>query len=191
MSASDIQSTKKPAEDFTRTWRYKVGLAMIIAGNGVIVIGLFLPILGAGASVVGAAVLGGELVSLASIAFLGKEGFMAIKSKVFAFVKAGYAARVGPVRHYIGIVLLCTNLLTTYIIAAYAWTAFESTTPERPMPAIWGLDFAQQGEMVFWLLLSGEITFLIAIYVLGADWWEKFRNIFVWKNPDEQIESAI
>ena len=33
MSASENQSTEKPAADFTKTWRYKVGLFMIIAGN--------------------------------------------------------------------------------------------------------------------------------------------------------------
>ena len=46
------------------------------------------------------------------------------------------------------------------------------------------LDFAQQGTMVFWLFLIGEISFLVAIYVLGADWWGKFRRIFVWEAPE-------
>ena len=31
--------------DFTKTWRYKVGLTMIIAGNGVILLALLLPLL--------------------------------------------------------------------------------------------------------------------------------------------------
>ncbi len=177
--------------DFTRTWRYKVGLFMIIVGNLGILIALVLPFLGFGAGTVGALVLGGEVVSLASIVFLGKEGFKAIKSKVFAFVKAGYAAPVGRVRHSIGIVLLCANALTTLTMAAYAWSAFDRTTPESPMPVIWGLDFAQQGSMVFWLFLIGEVSFLIAIYVLGADWWGRFRDVIVWKKVDEQIESAV
>ena len=183
MSASENQSTDMPAKDFTGTWRYKVGLFMIIAGNLVILVALVLPLLGVGAGIVGTMVLAGEIVSLGSIAFLGKEGFKAIKAKAFAFVKAGYAARVGRVRHYFGIVLLCTNVLTTFILMLYAWTAFDATTPENPMPAIWGLDFAQQASLVFWLFLIGEIPFLVAIYVLGADWWGKFRRIFVWEAP--------
>ena len=174
------------ADDFTRTWRYKVGFGLIIVGHGILLLGFLLPMLGADATILGAAVLGGELVSLASMGFLGKEGFMAIKSKVFAFVKSGFAAHIGPIRHYIGIVLLGTNALTTYIIAAYAWTAFSTTTVEDPMPNIWGLDFAQQGTLVFWLLLIGEVSFLMAIYVLGADWWEKFRQLLVW--PGEKVE---
>ena len=184
MSALENQSTEEPAKDFTGTWRYKVGLFMIIAGNLGILVALVLPLLGVGAGIVGAMVLGGEIVSLASIAFLGKEGFKAIKAKAFAFVKAGYAASVGPVRHYIGIVLLCTNVVTTYITVLYAWAAFKATTPENPMPVIWGLEFAQQESLVIWLFLIGEISFLISIYVLGADWWGRFRRIFVWEAPE-------
>lgn len=41
-----------------------------------------------------------------------------------------------------------------------------------------GLDVEQQGSLVFWLFLIGEVSFLVAIYVLGADRWEKFRRIF-------------
>jgi len=191
MDTAESQSTEMLAEGFTRTWRYKIGLVMIIVGNGAVLIGLLLPMLGVSASIVGAVVLGGELVSLASIAFLGKEGFKAIKSKAFGFAKAGYAASVGSIRHYIGLALACTNALTTYIMVLYAWTAFDVTTAEGPMPAVWGLDFAQQGVMVFWLFIIGEISFLVAIYVLGADWWERFRDVIVWKKPDEHIESAI
>ena len=176
---SEAETQAAAGEDITGTWRYKVGLFMIIAGNGVIILGLFLPALGFNASVVGAAVLGGEAVSLGSIAFLGKEGFKAIKNKFFAFIGSGFAAEVGPTRHRVGIALLCTNVVTTYLIAAYAWMAFEATNPETPMPAVWGLEFAQQGDMVFWLLVIGEVSFLVAIYVLGAEWWGRFRSLFV------------
>ena len=34
------------------------------------------------------------------------------------------------------------------------------------------------------LFLVGEIGFLVAIYVLGGDWWEKFRNIFIWSGQE-------
>ena len=92
MSTAETKSPETLAEDFTRTWRYKVGLAMIIVGNGGIVVALLLPLVGAGAGTVGALVVGGEVVSLASIAFLGKEGFKAIKSKAFGVVKGGFVA---------------------------------------------------------------------------------------------------
>lgn len=184
MSAPENQLESTPAVDFTRTWRYKVGLTMIIVGNLGILFALAMPALGAGAGAVGALVVGGEIVSLASIIFLGKEGFKAIKSKFFAFVKASYTGSVGRTRHYIGIVFLCANVLTYFILALYAWDSFGAATTEGPHPIVWGLNLAHQESLVCWLFLIGEGSFLIAIYVLGADWWGKFRRIFVW-SPSE------
>ena len=181
MTLSDNSSEKASAADFTRTWRYKVGFTMIVVGNLGILLALVLPALGVGAGAVGAMVVGGEIVSLASIVFLGKAGFKAIKSKFFAFVKASYTGPVGKTRHYVGVTLLCTNVLTTFILAFYAWDSFAAATPTGPHPIVWGLDLAQQASLVEWLFLIGEISFLIAIYVLGANWWGKFRRIFVWE----------
>ena len=181
MTSPDNQSPATQDTDFTKSWRYKIGLTMIIVGNLGILFALVMPALGVGAGAVGALVVGGEIVSLASIAFLGKEGFKAIKSKFFAFVKASYARPVGKTRHYIGIVLLCANVLTYFILALYAWDSFAAATPKGPHPIVWGLDLDQQASMVEWLFLIGELAFLVAIYVLGADWWGRFRRIFVWE----------
>jgi len=167
--------------DFTKTWRYKVGLTMIIVGNLGILFALAMPAFGAGTSTVGTMVIGGEVLSLASIIFLGKAGFKAIKSKFTGAIKAEYTKPIGKGRHYVGIVLLCTSVLTTFILALYAWDSFAAATPQGPHPIVWGLDLAQQASMVAWLFLIGEISFLISIYVLGADWWGRFRRIFVWE----------
>ena len=184
MTSSADQSAGTPAAEFTSTWRYKLGFAMIIGGNLGIVVAVLLGFMGLGAGTVGALVVGGEIVSLASIVFLGKEGFKAIKSKAVAFVKSGYTAPVGKARHYIGIALLCTSVLTTYLMMIYAWDAFAAATGEGAATAVWGLDIAQQGDLVFSLFLTGEIAFLVSLYVLGADWWDKFRSIFVWEAPE-------
>ena len=62
MNPRESPPTDKPADDFTKTWRYKVGLFMIIVGNLGIVIALALPFFGVPAAVVGALVVGGEIV---------------------------------------------------------------------------------------------------------------------------------
>ena len=67
MSDSEPKPTEKPAEDFTRTWRYKVGLTMIIGGNLGILLGALLGFVGVGAATIGALVVGGEIVSLATV----------------------------------------------------------------------------------------------------------------------------
>ena len=186
MSTTETQAAEAVSNDFTQTWRYKVGLFMIVVGNLGIVVALVLPIFGVPAAVIGALVVGGEVVSLGSIVFLGKEGFKAIKSKIFGAVKAAYAGPVSRTRHRIGITLLCANIVTTYTMMLYAWDAFAAATAKGPTAAVWGLDVAQQGDLVFWLFLIGELSVLIAIYVLGADWWGKFRKLFVWEAPEKQ-----
>ena len=177
--ASDV--AQQPAEDFTRSWRYKAGIGLFTIGHLILVLGLVSPMLGLGAGVVSALVVGGEVIALTSIVFLGKEGFKAIKAKLFGFLKAGYAAEVGRTRHRIGVVLLCTNVLTLYVMMIYAWAALELSKAEVPVLEVWGMSVAEQSSMVFWLFLIGELSFLAAIYVLGADWWGRFRALFIWK----------
>ena len=171
-------------QDFTKTWRYKVGLGLIIVGNGILLLGIIMPALGAGASTVGTMVIGGEIISLASIAFLGKEGFKAIKNKALGFIKSTYTGSVGATRHYLGITLLASNVIIHYIIALYLWDVFGASSAEGPAPLIWGLDFGQQESMITWLYLICEISFLSALYILGGDGWEKFRNMIVWSAPE-------
>ena len=180
---------------FEQSWRYKIGLTLIIVGHLSMITGLLLPVLGiipdGGAGLVGVLILGGEGLSLLSIIFLGKAGFLAIKKKIFGAVKEGFATRPGPVRHYIGI--LCFNLhwVQMYVATVYAWTAFEITEPDKPWPPVWGLDLDGQSTLVLTLFLIGEIGFIASIYLLGADWWGKFRDLVVWNADDAApVETA-
>ena len=184
MTSPDNPSEIESSTDFTRTWRYKIGFAMIAVGNLGILLALVLPALGVRAGAVGAMVVGGEIVSLASIVFLGKAGFKAIKSKFVGAVKASYTGPVSKARHYLGIALLLTNLLVTSILALYAMDSMGAATPDGPHPIVWGLDLEQQKTMLTWVFLIDPISFLLAIYVLGADWWGRFRRIFVWEAPE-------
>ena len=51
LSTAETQSTEKLAEGFTRTWRYKVGMFLIVGGHVILLIGLVLPFLGMRAQV--------------------------------------------------------------------------------------------------------------------------------------------
>jgi hypothetical protein len=185
MTTSDSQSEAIPGDDFIRSWRYNIGLTLIIVGNLGILIGVLLGVVGVGAATIGALMVGGEVVSLASIVFLGKEGFKAIKNKVVAFAKSPYTTPVGKTRHYIGVTLLLTNVVTNFLMMLYSSDAFAVAAAEGPAAAVWGLDIETQGSLVLWLFMIGELSFLVGIYVLGADWWDKFRRIFVWEAPEK------
>ena len=166
--------------------RYKAGLFLFIGGHLVLLGGILLPALGmageGGAKLAGAMVLGGELVAMASIVFLGKEGFLKLKSKITGAVKEGYVEPVGRARHYLGLVLFFFNVAVAYFIVYYAWVSFGAATPEMPMTEVWGLGLGDQWEMLATLFIVGEISFLVSIYVLGADWWGRFRDLIVWSD---------
>ena len=181
MTSSDYSSTASLDTDFTKTWRYKLGFTMIVVGNLGILLGMVMSAFGAGASTVGALVVGGEIVSLASIIFLGKSGFKAIKAKFVGAIKADYAKPVGKGRHYIGIALLWTNMVATYILVVYGWASFDFLMAGNLQFEFARLDLAQQKTLAFWIFFIGEISFLVGIYMLGAEWWGKFRRIFVWE----------
>jgi len=81
--------------------------------------------------------------------------------------------------------MLLTNVLITAILALYAAESMVEVAPTGPQPIVWGLGWEQQKTLVAWLFLIDQISFLSAIYVLGADWWGRFRRIFVWEgHPD-------
>ena len=113
MTTPAEQSGATATADFTKTWRFEVGLFLIIGGHLVLLAGLLSPFIGAGAGVVGAMVVAGQIMTCSSIIFFGKQGFIAIKNKFVAFAKSTYTAPAGRTRHRIGIVLLLTNVVTT------------------------------------------------------------------------------
>ena len=178
--------------DFTKSWRYKAGIFMFFGGQIALVVGLVLPVLGlASAGLTGLLVVGGELTTISSIVFLGKAGFLAIKKKLFGALKTGFEMPIGRTRHYLGIAILFVNMFTTYTTAIYAWAAFSASTPDAPTaPVVWGLDLEGQESLVMWLFIAGQACFLVAIYVLGGDWWERVRNLVIWKSHDERIGSS-
>ncbi len=180
----------RPADEFTNSWRYKAGLGLIIFGHVILILGVLSPMFGVGAGTASVMVLGGELIGLSSIVILGKEGFMAIKSRLLGFVKADFAGPVGRARHRIGIMLICTNVVTLYVLMFYAWIALELSLGAEPVLEVWGLSIEQQKSMVFWLFLVGEFSFLVGIYTLGAEWWGRFRALFVWNETESSAGGA-
>ena len=191
MSTTEVQSTEKSVKDFERSWRYKTGLFLIVVGHiGMLVLLPALTMMGVGATTASVLFIVSEAMTLSSIFFLGKEGFKAIKAKFTGAIKASWTGHVGKTRHRIGIVLILTNAFTTYVMLVYAWAAFSTETADDPFPQIFGLSYAAQQDLLYWLFLTGEITFLLGIYVLGATWWGKFRSLFLWEGRQAESSST-
>ncbi|MGD8369954.1 MAG: hypothetical protein PVG64_03700 [Syntrophobacterales bacterium] len=174
------------AIEFKKSYRYRIGMTLIIVGHLILVLAIVLPFLGLGASGAGFLFASGEAMAWLSIVFLGKEGFKEIKGKIFRTAKAGFVAPVGRLRHYIGIFLVFFNGLTAWTLLLLVLLISSRATPELPTPEVWGLDWSQQNDLAIFLLVAGEVTFFIGIYVLGADWWDRFRQLFIWKPVKSQ-----
>jgi hypothetical protein len=102
-----------------------------------------------------------DLALMAAVAIWGKPGFQYVKAKVFGFLKLGLPPdRVGPVRHAIG--------LTMFVLPiAFAWLS----------PYLSEVTGESLGRMPYAVI--GDVVFLTSFFVLGGDFWDKFRSLFV------------
>ena len=95
--------------------------------------------------------------------------------------RAGFEKPVGLVRHSVGIALLLANFFTSLTLSVFAWASYAVAPDE----VVWGMSLDQQASFYTTLFVSGELAFPVGIVVLGADWWERFRGLFLWHPPAE------
>jgi len=104
-----------------------------------------------------------ELFSIAAIAIMGKSGFNYFKERFFSFLKKyGPADRVSRTRYRIGLVMFCLPIF-------FGWLApyFPHIVP--------GYETHR-----FWVNLIGDMMFVSSLFVLGGDFWDKIRALFVY-----------
>jgi hypothetical protein len=103
-----------------------------------------------------------ELFTVAAVAILGKSGFHLIKERVFGFLKKhGPADTVGRTRYRIGLVMFVAPIL-------FGWLAPYG--PDRVM-----------GHEVqnLWVNVVTDLMFISSFFVLGGDFWDKLRALFI------------
>lgn len=105
---------------------------------------------------------GFEVLAIPAVAIMGKENFDRIMAMVRGrFSKLKPSGDVGRVRHAIGILLFVLPILPTYIMA-YAPEWLPEASSQR-----------------FYINLCADGMFLISLFVLGGDFWDKLRALFV------------
>jgi hypothetical protein len=156
-------------EQYTPTgWRFRLGLFFFVLGW---ICPLFIPLVTrsdlpveiktflSGFLLIGVP----EIFSVISIVFLGKSGFNYIKAKVFTFLKL--VVPQGPVsriRYRIGLFMLLLHLI-------YANLTFYA--PDQ-IPAY--------SEARMTMNLLADFLFLVTLFVLGGDFWDKLRALFIY-----------
>jgi len=107
-----------------------------------------------------------ELGILAAVAVMGKAGFDWLMGRIRALLgrfmkKHGPPDEVGPTRYRIGLVMFLLPLVLGWAApyAAHHLPGYES----HPM----------------WYGLPGDLLLITSLFVLGGDFWDKLRALFI------------
>ena len=170
-------------------WRYKLGLLMFIVPFPIfLLVPIVIPLLGLSATesaaVIGAVIVVVEIVWFASIPLLGKQGFLALKKKAFGFLKL----KEGPIsrgRHRFGVTLFVVSIATHIVVTAALIIGHANVERAQDLAEPWlGLNFQEQAELWIGLEILATAGLIVAVFVLGADFWERFKSLFAWPGDE-------
>jgi hypothetical protein len=103
-----------------------------------------------------------ELLTVAAIAVLGQSGYRYLKGRLMAALKRyGPPENVGPTRYHIGLVLFVLPLLLGFL-----------------EPYLGHLVPGLAENRVFFCVAC-DLLFLSSLFVLGGEFWDKLRALFV------------
>jgi hypothetical protein len=103
-----------------------------------------------------------EVFTVAAIAIMGKEGYNLIKKRIFSFLKKhGPPDQVSLTRYRIGLVMFVLPVFIGWL-APYVAHRIPDYETHR-----------------FALSLTGDIMFIASFFVLGGDFWDKIRALFI------------
>lgn len=147
----------------------------LIAGAVVFMAGFLMPLLvpvvarmnipvGLKTTISGLLLLGiPELFMFITIAIMGKEGYNFLKAKVFeVFRKYGPPQQVSRLRYRIGLLMFCLPLAVGWLLPY-----FDHLLP----------DFE---NYELYINIGGDILLLISLFVLGGEFWDKIRSLFIY-----------
>ena len=153
-------------------WRFRVGVGLVVLGIVSPLGALLVPFtnlsIAMKATVTGVLIAGiPEVLTVLAAAVLGKAGFAYVKSRIMALLRpaVGYvtpAKEVGRTRYYIGLVMFL-------IPAVFSWVLMYA--PPEAIPG-----FPEQRITVG---LGIDLIFVSSFFVLGGDFWDKLRALFM------------
>nr|WP_298163783.1 transporter suffix domain-containing protein [uncultured Pseudomonas sp.] len=172
MSATNVSEVPHSAK-----WRFKLGISIICL---MLFMWLLVPVaatIGVSgariAALTGALFIINKVLLLLVIAVMGKAGFQELKQHIFRHV-SGYAvsadAEVSPTRHRIGMAMFCLPLISSFL------EPYIDALAPGLRPNNWALQ------------LLGDVLLIGSFFVLGGNFWEKLRALFIRKarvvNPE-------
>lgn len=135
------------------------------------VFGLIVPFFGLSeaitATLVGVFLIGGpEVFLILGIALAGKQAFTTIKQKALSLLGITPSTQpVGRLRYNVGLILLIGSILINWALQ------------------YWGF-FIEIPEHTYQLVMTTfifDIVMIASIFVLGPQFWDKLKKLFVWE----------
>jgi hypothetical protein len=154
-------------EPKVEVWRLKLGaglfgLSILLPIAGVPLVAWFNFSTSVTATVTGGLLVSAEIMGLAAVAVMGKSGYALIKKKLLGFInKYGPPNKVSRLRYRIGLVMFCTPI-------AFGWVSIYT--------ARWIPGFESDP---FFYAVGGDLMLLVSLFVLGGDFWDKIRSLFI------------
>ena len=149
------------------SWRLKLGF-------GLFLFSIILPVAGVPvvtrlgfstavtASISGTILVAAEILGVTAVAVMGKSGYMYNKKRVFGFLKQhGPPDEVSRLRYTVGLFMFCIPVLFGWLsIYTFKWVPGLTTHP-------------------YVYALGGDILLLASFFVLGGNFWDKIRALFI------------
>lgn len=148
-------------------WRFRAGVVIFAFGFGA---PLLIPLVMASdlptawkSTLAGALAVGvPEGMMIAAAAVMGKEGFSELKHRLRRFFRThGPPQRVGRARYRVGLAMFALPVLAGWIEPYLL----------HLLPA--------RGRFPLWWHLGGDLLFVASLLVLGAEFWDKLRALFM------------
>jgi hypothetical protein len=167
MSTHDTAAGAAQPPTLKRDWRFYSGMAAIALSIILPLCALLVPLLGlpttqsallAGALVAGAP----EVLCILAVALLGKDTFQYFVHKAKSVLRTAILERpASKPRYYTGLAIILLSWIPAYVYA-YA-------------PAL------MPGGNRITILAAMDLAFVASVFLMGGEFWEKVRRIFVYE----------
>ena len=151
----------------TSNWRLVAGGSVLALATAMPLAALFIPLLGlpvAQSALIGGILVAGapEVLIVLAIVLLGRRNFdRLVGAAKTLFFTTFFASPVSRTRYYVGLAICILSIVPLYL-AGYLPSA---------MPA-------GNGRIV--ILAVADLAFIVSVFVMGGEFWEKVRRVFVW-----------
>jgi hypothetical protein len=169
-------------------WRYNLGMAMFILPIlSFVVAPIIIPLLSLSAAdsaaLIGGILVGGELIWLASIPLLGKEGFKRVKHQMFSKLRLTDKP-ISKTRHSWGLGFIFSALLFQGFLLIWIVFGFFYLGKGNLTESVGGVTFAEEASIIAYALIVSAVAFFVGVWLLGGRFVDRLNTAMIWHEEE-------